>query len=90
MYRYDIAPGQLVETDEPLSQDDIDQAREQHADGKSLQQIAKKLHGRVYEPDEQPVSRVAVDQVELENLLEHAYPDESERDRVRQEVMKRG
>lgn len=82
MYRYDIAPGELVETEDPIDENQLADARERLERGQALSAIAKLLGGKVFKPDTDPVARVAVDQAELERLLASAYPDEADRARV--------
>lgn len=82
MYRYDIAPGELVETEEPIDENQLADARNRFADGQALTSIAKRLGSKVFSPKPNGVVRVAVDQAELERLLAEKFPDESERARV--------
>lgn len=63
---YDLRPGELVETDEPLSVDELDEARAALERGAPLERVAKRLGGRVPPPPE-PRRRFAVD---VERLLE--------------------
>lgn len=70
---YDVAEGELLETDDDrlLDEDELAEAREKRAGGKSLEAIAKGLGKgvRVYEPPADPGARhVAVD---VAALIEH-------------------
>jgi hypothetical protein len=72
-YTYDLHPGVLIESDAPLSVDDIEAARAKLDEGKTLAQVARSLDVRVYEPPEPRPPRVGVD---LEALLDHVDDDQ--------------
>lgn len=83
MYRYDIAPGELVETEDPIDEEQLADARDRFERGQDLGSIAKRLRGKAFTPPESvPVARVAVDQAELSRLLEQKFPDEAERAKI--------
>lgn len=83
---YDLEPGVLVETDKPIDAEQLAKARDDYADGKGHDKVAKALRGRIHRPEASPVVRVGVDQEELDRLLERAYPDESERTKIKEQL----
>lgn len=78
---YDLAPGQLIEHDgdEPLTQEELDNARAELAGGAKLKDVAKGLGARVHEPKETEVVMVAIEREKLADLAERAGADEDER-----------
>lgn len=86
MYLYDLAPDQLIQSERPLDVDEIADARDRLERGQSLGAIARRFGATPYEAARSPVVRVGVDAEELERLLERAYPDESERQRMREAI----
>lgn len=86
MYVYDIAPGQLVETENPIDEAQLDDARKRYEGGTNLLTIAKRLGGAVFIPAAATVSRVAVDPAELGQLLAERFPDEADRARILEQL----
>lgn len=67
---YDVAPGVLVETDEPISEDELEDARSRHERGQKPETIARHLGGRVVEPEPNPAVTVNVDLARLAALVQ--------------------
>jgi hypothetical protein len=72
-YVYDLTPEALIESDAPLSVDEVGEARAALEGDSTLADVASSLDARVYEPPPPPPPRVRVD---LEALLEHIKDDE--------------
>jgi hypothetical protein len=78
---YDVAPGALLEHDgpEPLTQEELDQARADYADGTKLETIAKRLKAKVFEPPTIGARHVVVDLEALERVAAIAELDDETR-----------
>lgn len=67
---YDVAPGVLIETDEPISEEELEDARSRYWRGQKRATIAKALGGRVVEPESNPAVTVNVDLAKLAALVQ--------------------
>lgn len=88
-FLYDLEPGVIVETENPLDEQELEKARADYLERPSKRRheaVAQALGGTVYKPGSRPVARVAVDPAELAQLLKRAYPDERERARIEEQI----
>lgn len=79
---YDLAPGECIERPddaEPLTEEELEKAREAFAKGTSLEKIAKRLKAKVYERPDDTRTTIGVDLEALERLADHAGLDDEAR-----------